>query len=156
MRRILLTQLHAATVFLGVVCATLGAVAIYLNKEKAGKPHFTSPHSQVGIGFVLLVLSSYASAFFNVATNGPAAVSSAKRGDGLAVTATSLSSSSSPSQTTHIHVQPNFNWNSKLHKSLGKACLVGSGARIVLDRARLSSIDRPLGRLICPRNDRRD
>lgn len=96
MRRILLTQLHAATVFLGVVCATLGAVAIYLNKEKAGKPHFTSPHSQVGIGFVLLVLSSYASAFFNVATNGPAAVSSAKRGDGLAVTATSLSSSSPP------------------------------------------------------------
>ncbi len=101
MRRILLTQLHAATVFLGVVCATLGAVAIYLNKEKAGKPHFTSPHSQVGIGFVLLVLSSYASAFFNVATNGPAAVSSAKRGDGLAVTATSLSSSSPPPNYTH-------------------------------------------------------
>lgn len=31
-KRVLLTQLHAATVFLGVVCATLGGVAIYLNK----------------------------------------------------------------------------------------------------------------------------
>lgn len=33
-KRILLTQLHAATVFLGVVCATLGGVAIYLNKVR--------------------------------------------------------------------------------------------------------------------------
>lgn len=43
-------------------------------QEKQGKPHFASPHSQVGLGFVCLVLSSYASAFYNVATNGPAMV----------------------------------------------------------------------------------
>lgn len=33
--RVVLTQLHAATVFLGVVCATLGGVAIFLNKASS-------------------------------------------------------------------------------------------------------------------------
>lgn len=31
------------------------------------------------------------------------------------------------SSTTHSPGQPNFNWNSKVHKYLGKICLVGSG-----------------------------
>lgn len=51
-----------------------------MRQEKAGKPHFASPHSQIGLGFIALVLSTYASAFYNVATNGPAMV---RRKDGL-------------------------------------------------------------------------
>ena len=39
-------------------------------QEQSGKEHFTSPHSLVGAAFVSLVAVSYASAFYNVATNG--------------------------------------------------------------------------------------
>lgn len=102
-------------------------------QEKAGKPHFTSPHSKIGLGFVLLVLTTYASAFYNVATNGPVMVRGMMLGPSSSILVrwvrclAELLKSKLTSPFTHTAPQPNFNWNSKIHKNLGKVCLVGSG-----------------------------
>ncbi len=65
-KRVTLTQLHAASMFLAVVCWATALFSIYQNKENQGKEHFTSPHSKVGAAVFVLILLSYASAFYNV------------------------------------------------------------------------------------------
>ncbi|EWM24329.1 cytochrome b-561 domain containing 2 [Nannochloropsis gaditana] len=97
-KRILLTQLHAASMFLAVVCWIAALLSIFMHKHNLNKEHFTSSHSMVGASVFVLVLLSYASAFYNVVDV----------------------------RTKEIK----FNWNSKIHKTLGKAALVASGFAI--------------------------
>jgi hypothetical protein len=65
-KRILLTQLHAASMFLAVVCWIAALLSIFVHKHNLKKEHFTSSHSMVGASVFVLVLLSYASAFYNV------------------------------------------------------------------------------------------
>jgi drug/metabolite transporter (DMT)-like permease len=65
-KRVILTQLHAASMFLAVVCWGLALGSIFMHKQKLEKEHFQSPHSMVGASVFLLIVLSYVSAFYNV------------------------------------------------------------------------------------------
>lgn len=65
-KRILLTQMHAASMFLAVVCWATALFSIFMHKQQLGKEHFQSPHSMVGVSVAVLIVLSYAPALTNV------------------------------------------------------------------------------------------
>lgn len=65
-KRVILTQLHAASMFLAVVCWGTALFSIFMHKQKLEKEHFQSPHSIVGASVFVLIVLSYASALSNV------------------------------------------------------------------------------------------
>lgn len=54
------SQLHSALSNLAVIAMLGGLYAIYSNKEKMGKPHWTSWHSWVGVSALVLWVANVA------------------------------------------------------------------------------------------------
>lgn len=65
-KRVILTQLHAASMALAVLCWGTALFSIFMHKQKLEKEHFQSPHSMVGASVFVLIVLSYMSAIYNV------------------------------------------------------------------------------------------
>lgn len=138
-KRVILTQLHAASMFLAVVCWGLALGSIFVHKQKLEKEHFQSPHSMMGASVFVLIVSSYMSALYNV-VDSKSKEKVGTRG-GVSTRRFPLLILCFCSQHTYTNRcfpyiyglnsrQVNFNWTSKIHKNIGKVALCMTGLAI--------------------------